>query len=340
MRDDELVGVIIAGSEEDPYCPIGYAISAKEVYRNISRSMGGLPVRLLTATENKILSKKASGRDIPPGLIALYVSLLLSAKVHVGSIKPPTSQLPPEVRDIQTGNATLTALLRLGKVCSSLHSARSVDRWRPSRKSTAIDRLLRKPVEQNGEWLYSELLQYKEGANAVLLILALSGTWSDPEGLTFAILEIMDELNISPSPAYDHLLNLICVTCGRLKTFSWVHDSTRGYNPRLARSLGRIIFALYTDRFFVHTGDHVLRLASFFDSCYENPVLVVGYLGEVDEYNRRSLLGYNKKIAHVPRIFLAETDVRVDGKKVKRSTSLYGDVVEYDELNDLLKGLT
>lgn len=54
MRGSELIGVMVAGSEEDPEKPIGYAISAQEVYRSISTSMGGLSVRPLTALENSI----------------------------------------------------------------------------------------------------------------------------------------------------------------------------------------------------------------------------------------------------------------------------------------------
>jgi hypothetical protein len=66
MRGSKLVGVMIGGSEEDPNDPIGYAISADEVYRNISRSMGGVTVRQLTYMENLILARTATENDRLP----------------------------------------------------------------------------------------------------------------------------------------------------------------------------------------------------------------------------------------------------------------------------------
>lgn len=132
MRGDELVGVIIAGDEDDPTDPVGYAISAQEIYRNISRSTNGLPVRQLTALENKILAHKAMYGDSRPSVLAaLQVRRLFSATDNVGSIKSRLNQPSLTGGDSGIGNANLTAFLRLGRACSSLKPGPAPEKVRP-----------------------------------------------------------------------------------------------------------------------------------------------------------------------------------------------------------------
>lgn len=54
MRGSELIGVMIARSEESFETHVGNAVGAQEIYRSISTSMGGVSVRPLTAPENAV----------------------------------------------------------------------------------------------------------------------------------------------------------------------------------------------------------------------------------------------------------------------------------------------
>jgi hypothetical protein len=204
MRGDELVGVIIGGSEEDPDSPIGYAISADEVCRNISQSMGGLSVRLLTSLENEILAQTAT----PHGtrlqkLAALRIRQLFDPDAHVGTIETPLSRQPNASVDAKTGNAALAAFLELGTFCSTLLLRPSlVKRYRDKPK------LYQSKTERAGRSLYRELLQYKEGQFIVLLVVALSGLSRALRHIRVSrsasmLSIIMTELRISPLPAPD-----------------------------------------------------------------------------------------------------------------------------------------
>jgi hypothetical protein len=121
MCGDELVGVMIGGSEEYPDSPIGYAISADDVCRNISQSMGDVPVRLLTSLENKILAQMATphGNRLQQ-LAALRVHQLSNPDAHVGTIGTPLCHQPNASIDVKTGNAALAAFLELGTFCTKL----------------------------------------------------------------------------------------------------------------------------------------------------------------------------------------------------------------------------
>ena len=120
MRGSELIGVMVAGSEEDPERPIGYAISAQEVYRSISTSMGGLSVRPLAALENSINANNQTGGS-QRNLAVLSVRQLFDVDTPVRHIKTLSYHHTLSlVTNIQTGNAALTALLRLGFFCAKI----------------------------------------------------------------------------------------------------------------------------------------------------------------------------------------------------------------------------
>jgi hypothetical protein len=367
MRGDELIGVIIAGSEEDPNHPVGYAISADEVYRNISTSMGGLPVRPLTATENDILALEArSGDSQLDRLAALHVRLLFSATAHVGSIQSTLSQALPGISDIQTSDAKLTAFLKLGRFCSSLHSRlltspQSLFEFEsnpprsqmPAEKGlNVIHQLFRRPNEHNapaerrGAAMYRELRQYKEGTDVILLTVALLGTWRAPD-VALILSDIMAELNIFPLPTLDHIGALVDNVHHETRSLPspGYRDPTMMYRSFHAKSLARILCALHKSCFFVQTSIFAIELAEWVLAHYHNPVLFVTRHMNIVDTARLEPASMDPSwsfagVMRLPRIFLAEPGVKIDGKDVRFGLNApHGEVVEYGRLNELLMDL-
>jgi hypothetical protein len=366
--------VIIAGSEEDPDNPVGYAINADEVYRNISRSMDGVPVRPLTATENDILALKVKTPDCQlDRLIALHVRLLFSATAHVGSIQPMRSRTLPEISDVQTGDAKLTALLQLGGLCSLLCSRLLTSSWPPfkfepdppkpkiSQKEglNVVHKLFRRsskhdePLERLGASMYRGLRQYKEGTDVILLISALLGSWQVPK-VALILFEIMEGLKIFPLPTLDDMMDLVGFAHGQTRSNNSpryreslvVHGRPVMDTSFLAKSLARILYALHKDCFFVLTSVLATSLADWLSANYHNPVLFVAKDMETvgtAQFEPAGMDLARMNIAgdmRLPRIFLAKPGVHVDGKDVTlRFQNPYGEVVEYSELNELLMHL-
>lgn len=214
MRGSELVGVMIAGNEEDPVWHLGYAISAQEIYRSISTSLGGLSVRPLTALENAINSTNRTG-GLPPDLAVLRVRQLFDVDTPARRITTLCGHHTlSSLVNIQTGNPALTALLKLGFFCSSIeldfpttrrHHLTLTPSW------TSAKRI--------GEMLHHRMSQFSEGLAVIHLILALSASLPLTESDTRAsecaraLSVLMEELNISPLPAQGHLRALVGSVC-------------------------------------------------------------------------------------------------------------------------------
>lgn len=338
MRGDQLVGVMIAGSEEDPERPIGYAISAQEVYRSISTSMGGLPVRLPTALENAInaVNPRASGcqRD----LTALLVRQLFDVAAPAGRIESVSGHPKLDaLANIQTGNAALTALLKLGFFCSSI----GMD-FATFRRHRLTFTPFRSKAKRVGEMLYQEMTQLSEGQAVTHLIIALSARlpWSDTPASRASecarlLSVLMDELQISPLPAHTYLSALVESTCDRYTSPSLADYPPLGFQTGtyLARSLGRAMYAIRTDAFFVHKGRPARILEEFMNAYSHHPVVTVD--GNFQAHVLSSAL---RKKALVPRIYIARPhEMSSIQERAPSYDTFYGNVVESEELNDLLE---
>jgi hypothetical protein len=356
MRGDELVGVIIGGSEEDPDSPIGYAISADEVCRNISQSMGGLSVRLLTSLENEILAQTAT----PHGtrlqkLAALRIRQLFDPDAHVGTIETPLSRQPNASVDAKTGNAALAAFLELGTFCSTLLLRPSlVKRYRDKPK------LYQSKTERAGRSLYRELLQYKEGQFIVLLVVALSGLSRALRHIRVSrsasmLSIIMTELRISPLPAPDCTRAVVKSVLDQYESTHSAGEMVSGQTDledyairpmlnmpylmtwsrySLARSLGRTLYALHTNRFFFHAGRSAKKLETFLGIYTDCVVVAFDEQFSLDEDVKHALTAALEITGLVPRIFLAQID---QWHVNSRFNTYYGDVVACDQLSELLE---
>ena len=341
MRGSELVGVMIAGSEEDPEWPIGYAISAHELFRSISASMGGLSVRPLTALENAINAKSqtdASQHD----LVLLRIRQLFDTDAPVRRIKILHDHHKlSSLASIQTGNAAMTALLKLGFFCSAIRLQFPITRTTRRFHLTLTPWWNR--TERIGEMLHQQLSQLSEGLAVTRLILALSASLSLLEGLApanacaKALSVLMEELKISPIPAETYLRALVMSVCSHHKLpepffipYSKRQSATLPID--FARSLARALYAICTDNFFVHEGVRGKTLESFIIAYTRYPVIAVD----------------GKKIAGLPddspvmigvepRIFLSYLDSARVPQDTKSNDSFYGRVLEFDELNEALK---
>lgn len=338
MRDSELIGVMIAGSEEDSEKPIGYAIRAQEVYRSISTSMGGLVVRPLTILENAINKTKQTGgsqRD----LAALRIRQLFDLDVSLSRITINCNHRTLySLANIQTGNATLTALLKLGFFCSSIELDFPTTRrphltLAPSWNST----------KRIGESLHQKMSQFREGLAVTHLIIALSASLPLSEiharasECARALCVLMEELKISPLPAQSHLRALVGSVCKRhaLPTPLDVHyggPKEASSMTSLAGSLGRAVYAIRTDNFFMHEGVTARYLKKFMVAYTRYPVIAVD--GKYTADRLTSTLAENDV---VPRIFVANLDSRHTTLNAKPKDPFYGKVVEFDELNDVLE---
>jgi hypothetical protein len=362
MRGDELVGVIIAGDEDNPTDPVGYAISAKEVYRNISRSMNGLPVRQLTTLENKILAHKAVYGDSRPSVLAaLHVRQLFSATDNVGSIKNPLNQPSLTSSDPGIGNANLTALLQLGRAFSSLKPGPALEKVRPpiadpmapgsGGSARGIFRRTKsssqKASKQDEDSLYWQLLRYNEGLAVITLIPVLCAISPLPTPKTGAVpmlFTMMRELNLFPLPTPHDVEVLVRSVC-RHNTLPVVAGIDGDWQEEvwLARSLARMVYAVHTGRFFVYDGQFSSSLTKFVNAYYDEEVrIVTEHMWSVEVNSTGSSeVYYTRSALRVPRIFLLEVDRQ--GPPGKQRSSKYnpyfGDVVEYAELNDLLSNM-
>lgn len=99
--------------------------------------------------------------------------------------------------------------------------------------------------------------------------------------------------------------------------------------------------ALYTNCFYVHAQCPASLLVRFLEAHYNIPVYLATEVTknlEIDYTGRHlsdALIGPH---ANMPRVFLAGPDLRADKKDIiARFDPLYGDVVEYEELNDVLQ---
>lgn len=340
MRGNQLVGVMVAGNEEDPKKPLGYAISAQAVYRSISTSMGGLSVRLLTDLENAINANSQTGsrRD----LILLRIRQLFDADTPVRRIKVlHDHHTLSSLANIQTGNAALTALLRLGFFCSSLRLEfptvrRSLVARTPSWSKT----------ERIGEILHQQMSQLSEGLTVTHLILALSASLPRPKihagesECARALSVLMKELNISPIPAQTHLQALVVSVRNRYKLprrlgvhYGGPKEATSPTN--LAGSLARALYAMLTNNFYIQEGVTAKYLKKFVVAYTRYPVIAV------DEKNVASLVNDSLVTSGVvPRIFVANLDSPHVPQNVKSNDSFYGRVVQSDELNEALESST
>jgi hypothetical protein len=366
MRGDELVGVIIAGDEDNPTNPIGYAISAKEVFRNISRSMNGLPVRQLTTLENKILAHKAMYGDSRPSVLAaLYVRQLFSATDNVGSIRNPLNQPSLTSNDLQIGNADLAAFLRLGSICSSLRPGPALEKVRPQIADSMVPKSggsekgifkwtkssSQNTSKQSEDSLYWQLLQHYEGLAVITLILALCaispvGESVQPtlnRGAAPMLFALMRELNIFPLPN-PHDVEVLVRSVRRrnkLPPPSGI-DADKQEEVWLARSLARIIFALHIGCFFVCDRYLSSTMTKFIGAYYDEDVRIVTEDMERVEVNSTgSAEVYCTGSAfRVPRVFVLEFDRQIPGQQTSlKYNPILGDVVEYAELNDLLSNM-
>jgi hypothetical protein len=349
MQDNELVGVVIAGSEEHPGRPVGYAISAQEVYRSISTSMGGLSVRSLTALENAINARSVTSLLGRHRLAVRCIRQLFDADAPVGRIKtlPNHYTLRSLTTNLHTSNDTLTALLTLGFFCLSLRlHVGGLHVGRPRRLL-----FTRTPFPRNtkrtGEKLYKEMIQLSEGQEVAQLIVMLSTIL--PRSATRAaratqcsrlLLALMDELNISPLPAGSQLQALVESTFDR-STLSQPVDSIDEptLSIRLARSLGRAMFAIRTHNFFVYEGLPARHLEIFLNTYSYYPVIVVH-----EDFKEVDLVGPLIYKETVPRIYLKWNSTLPTDRKgssteetKSRYDSDYGDMVEFEDLDDLLE---
>lgn len=367
MRGDELVGVIIAGDEDNPTNPVGYAISAKEVYRNISRSINGLPVRQLTTLENKILAHKAMYNDSRPSVLAaLHVRQLFSADDNVGSIRNPLNEPSITSNDLQIGNAGLMAFLSLGRLCSSLRPGPALEEIRPriadsmAPKSGGSERGIfrwtksssQNTSKQSGDSLYRQLLQSDEGLAVIKLMVALctvslTSRTAQPTPKTAAapmLFALMRELNILPLPSpYDveALVRSVRRHHVVLPIRAWI-DLDQQQAVRLARSLARMIFALHSGRFFVFVEYFPSVLEKFVSAYYDEDVRIVTEDMEKVEVNSvgSAEVYCTGRAFRVPRIFRLDPDRQAPDKQASpKYNPILGDVVEYAELNDLLNNM-
>jgi hypothetical protein len=340
MRGDKLFGVMIGGSEENPDSPIGYAISTDDICRNISQSMGNASVRLLTSLENKILAQTATQHaNQLEHLVGLRVRQLFSPDEFVGSIVTPRSHQPDVPADSKMGNAALSAFLKLGTICLSLLLRHQIEK-----KYRSTVTLYRSRTERDGRSLCREILQYKEGERVVHLIVALSVAIRKPKRIRVSrtarmLFIIMTELRMSPLPAPNCMQAVVEFVLGR---YRWTSPTSQPFQPSttreqlwFARSLGRILYTLQTSHFFFHTGTSAETLGTFLNICTDYPVIVFDVVDgrpfHIDNFVlSRSLWG----LGIVPRIFVAR-DARY--RVGSRLHPHHGDVVAYDELNELLE---
>lgn len=341
MRGSELIGVMVAGSEEDPERPIGYAISAQEVYRSISTSMGGLSVRPLTALETSIKANNQTGgpqRD----LAVLRVRQLFDVDAPVRHIKTLSNHHTLSlVTNIQTGNAALTALLRLGFFCAKIE----LD-FTTTQKSRLTTTPSWNRAKRVGEWLHQKMLQLSEGLAVTHLILALSAslplseTRARTKECARALSVLMEELSTSPSPAQSHLQALVESVCNRHKLPKTLDVQYGGSkeatsSTALAISLARAMYAVRTDNFFIHHGVSGRYLRKFLLAYTRYPVIAVG---EKDFAEDLSKAWMNRGL--VPRIFVARPGMPSITPDTKSNASFFGRVVEFDELNDGLEKMS
>lgn len=341
MRGSELVGVMIAGSEEESGKPIEYAISAQGIYRSISTSMGGLSVRPLTTLESAINAATQTGGS-PLDLAVLRIRQLFDVDAHMRRVKTlPDHHTLSSLTSIQTGNAALTALLKLGSFCSPIGLRNPIDR----RPRIILTSLWNK-TKRLGEALHQKMSQLSEGQAVARLILALSASLplSNPRTRATecakALSFLMEELNIFPLPAQSHLRALVGSVCGRHRL-----PGPRGVHyggPRegtsstsLARSLGRALYAIRTHNFFVHEGVTAKYLGRFLKAYTRYPVIAFDETDIVDRSMRDPM-----ETDVVPRIFVANLDRPYTLQYTKPDDQFYGRVVEFDELNDALESLT
>lgn len=364
MQGDQLIGVVVAGSEEDPNDLTGYAISADEVYHNISRSMGGVPVRQLTTLENSILAHKARHGDGKSHMLAaLYIRQLFDASAHVGSIRSCLMQSHLMASGVEIGINTLASFLRLGNACSSLLRGPALERIQPkmldgesqgrgifgAKHLNMANHAVQSPSRRDEDALYWQLIRYNEGLAVITLILALSAISASPglrvitheTGSVVMLSALMRELDIFPLPTPDQLQTLVKDVCDHNTLPAVVNvGMNRQGEVWLSRSLGRMIYALHTGRFFVHSGHSGSILENFMRAYYDNDVVIVNEaLSAIHmRTTRRTEVHYAGTAFQVPRIYIAGNDDEV-GQETKRSrfSPLYGDIIEYSELNDLLE---
>jgi hypothetical protein len=343
MRGSELIGVMIAGNEEDPMRHLGYAISAQEIYRSISTSLGGLSVRPLTALENAINSTNQTGGS-QHDLAVLRIRQLFDVDASARRIKILPDQMLSLLANMQTGNAAVTALLKLGFFYSSLGLDLPADR-RPH----LIVPPLWNTTKRIGEMLRQKLSQLNEGLAVTHLILAFSASlplstiWVATRECAKALSVLMEELFIFPLPAQDHLMALVG-SINRHYTMPEPLDVHYG-GPKeatsptsLARSLGRALYAIRTDSFFVHEGVTARYLGKFITTYTRYPVVAVH--DNFDTNIADDLTISLMKTEVVPRIFIVKSDRPQTTRNAKSSDPMYGQVVEFDELNDVLERLT
>jgi hypothetical protein len=355
MRGDEFVGVMIGGSEENPDSPIGYAISADDVCRNISQSMGNVSVRLLTSLENEILAQTATQHvNQLEHLVALRIRQLFSLDKIVGSIVTPLHHQPDVPADTKTDNAALSAFLQLGTICSSLLLRPHIEkRYRPTMT------LYRSRTERNGRSLCREILQYREGQRVVNLVVALSVATQEPRRVRVSrtarmLSTIMTELRFSPVLAPNCMRAVVESILGR---YRWTSPTSQPFQAIagesirsgaqtmshlttreqlwLARSLGRILYTLQTSHFFFRTGTSAETLGTFLNIYTDYPVIVFDVVDGRSFHIDSSVLSHSLKgLGIVPRIFIARDARYRVGSRLHR---YHGDVVAYDELNELLE---
>jgi hypothetical protein len=358
MRGSKLVGVMIGGSEEDPNDPIGYAISADEVYRNISRSMGGVTVRQLTYMENLILARTATENvRLPYQLVALRIRQLFSPNERVGTIVTPLSHQPNASADGKTDNAALASFLELGTFCSAFSLRPSL-----AKRYRAKPTFYWKQTERAGRSLCRKILQYKEGQLAILLVIALSGAIQGSKHFRVSrsasmLSVIMTELRISPLPALDRIRAVVNSALGRYKPVPPAHRidlirmglSESARHPilgmlypmlheeeySLARSLGRTLYALSTNDFFSHAGEPAQNLGKFLAIHTAYPVVMFDEYFPFGQNSEQSLDHALRILGTAPRIFIANVHHLLQS----RFHPYYGDVVSCDELSELLESM-
>jgi hypothetical protein len=344
MRGSELVGVVIAGSEEDHEKPIGYAISAQELYRSISTSMGGLSVRPLTVLENAINEANQTG-GFQVDLAVLRIRQLFDLDAPARRIKIlPDHRTLSLLANIQTGNAVLTALLKLGFFYSSLGLDFATDR----RPHLTIPPLWN-TTKRIGEMLHQKLSQLNEGLAVTHLILALSASLplskvgAGTRECAKALSVLMEELLVFPLPAQNYLMALVGsvyhhYTLPEPLDVHYGGPKEETSPTSLARSLARALYAIRTDNFLVHEGVTARYLRKFIITYTRYPVLAVH--DNFDKNIANDLTRPLMKTDVVPRIFIAKSDRPHTTRNAKSSDPLYGQVVEFDELNDVLERLT
>ena len=145
----------------------------------------------------------------------------------------------------------------------------------------------------------------------------------------------MDELNISPSPAPNHLRALVESVCNRhtLPKALDVHygGTKEATSPfALARSLGKAMYAIRTDNFFVYEGVTAKYLRKFLQTYTRYPVIAV------HDDMKNVLTDDMITNGVVPRIFVMTFKKHLP-HNTKAKAPLYGKVVGFDELNDALE---